>query len=109
MNGEPGTPANVKLRVAPANYGQVLEAKTPHQTPETAQVVDSDLPLALNGTISQRGEVDWYIIRAKKDQRFRVRTYARTLGSPLDPVVWLRPVKPDRNSKTLPTGYLRTG
>ena len=34
---------------------------------------------------------DWFRFRAKKGERYRVRTYAATLGSSLDARIWIRP------------------
>ena len=62
-----------------------------HSKPENAQLIDQHLPVALNGIIKTEGEKDCYQFSAKKGERYRVRVYAQTLGSKLDPFVWIRP------------------
>ncbi|HUR55770.1 MAG TPA: hypothetical protein VMZ71_16655, partial [Gemmataceae bacterium] len=46
-------------------------------------------PGAFNGVISKPGEVDYFKFAAKKGQVFDVRCYARQIGSPLDPVMYV--------------------
>jgi hypothetical protein len=46
-----------------------------------------EAPIAMNGTISQPGDVDCFKFQAKKGQVLDVRVFARTFGSPLDSVV----------------------
>jgi hypothetical protein len=43
-------------------------------------------PIALNGRIEAPGDIDFYKFKAKKGKTYRVHTYARELGSGLDPV-----------------------
>ncbi len=43
------------------------------------------LPAALNGIIARPGETDRYRLTVKKGERWRVRVFARSLGTPLDP------------------------
>lgn len=45
------------------------------------------LPAAINGVISQPGEVDYYRFPAKKGQAFNIHCYARRIGSALDSVM----------------------
>jgi hypothetical protein len=47
------------------------------------------IPGAVNGVISNPGEVDHYSFKAKKGQTFEFHCYARRLGSPLDSVMVL--------------------
>jgi len=44
-------------------------------------------PVAFNGILEQAGEANFFKFTAKKDQRFRIISYAERLGSPLDTVV----------------------
>ena len=85
--GEAGhqPPSANPLRVSP--YPNVLENGTDAATPVPA------LPAALNGIISTNGEVDKFTFTAKKGESYRVRVYGRTLGSPIDPKIWIRSVK----------------
>ena len=50
------------------------------------------LPAALNGIIAQAGERDDFRLSVKKGDTYRVRVYARSLGTPLDPKITLRAV-----------------
>ena len=54
-------------------------------------------PAALNGVISQRGEEDVFRIFFEKGMRYRVRVFARGLGSPLDSSIWIRHVDDREN------------
>ncbi len=48
------------------------------------------LPAALNGIIAKPFEEDLYRLSVKKGERYRVEVFARSVGSPLDPKVWIR-------------------
>jgi len=50
------------------------------------------LPAALNGRIAEPGEADRYRVRVKTGERWRVRVYGRSLGTPLDPSLTIRKV-----------------
>jgi Bacterial pre-peptidase C-terminal domain len=75
--------ANV-LRVSP--YPNVLKEDGDGPTPVPS------LPAALNGILSKSGEVDTFRFSARKNESWQVRVYARTLGSPMDPKISIRPV-----------------
>jgi hypothetical protein len=72
--------ANV-LRVSP--YPNVLKADGDGPT-----AVPS-LPAALNGILAKRGDVQTFRFSAKKGEQWKIRVYARTLGSPMDPKIWI--------------------
>ncbi|MCE9603495.1 MAG: PPC domain-containing protein [Planctomycetia bacterium] len=108
MAAEPGTfesfadaPSALPLRASP--YPNVLEAvPTPAQLQARAKLPPSaratrveQLPTALNGIIAEPGELDSFRLSVKKGSRWRVRAFASALGSPLDPVVRLRPIEAD--------------
>lgn len=76
-----------------ADFPNVLEDGKPHFQPADAQVHTGTLPIAFNGRIEHEGQKDWFRFSAKKGQRYRVRTYAATLGSSLDPVLVIRPAE----------------
>ena len=78
-----GSVIPVHLNVA--DFDNVMEDRGDHGSEEKAQGYDGELPLAFNGKITREGEVDWYRFAAKKGDRYLVRTYAGTFGSPLDP------------------------
>jgi hypothetical protein len=74
--------ANV-LRVSP--YPNVLKAEGDAPTDVPA------LPAALNGILTKRGDVQTFRFPAKKGEQWKIRVYARTLGSPMDPRIWIAP------------------
>jgi len=77
-------PAPNPVRVSP--FANVLEVE-PNNDAEHATKTDLILPLAFNGIISEKGDIDFFRFNAKKDQTFDFRVYARTLRSPLDSVL----------------------
>lgn len=81
-------PTPLPLRVS--EYDNVLE----EQQAEETQV--AQLPAALNGIIDQPGDADGFRLKVKKGNRYRVRVFARALGTPLDPRVTLRHVDADQ-------------
>jgi hypothetical protein len=76
-------PSPNRFRVSP--FANALEAE-PNNEIKTATPVAS-LPIAMNGVIASKGDVDFFKITAKKDQIFDFNVYARRLRSPLDPVL----------------------
>jgi hypothetical protein len=87
-NGGP-VPSGVPLRVT--SHLNVLE--TARTRGEPGQEVS--FPAALNGVISADGEVDRWRFRAQKGERWTLRVFARTLGTPLDPRIAVRRVSGD--------------
>ena len=81
-------PSANTLRVSP--YPNVLKAPGPEPTPVPS------LPAALNGILTTRGQADTFQFTAKKDQQWKIRVYARSLGSPMDPKIWVRSAKDSR-------------
>jgi hypothetical protein len=79
--GEQPPSPNV-LRVSP--YPNVLKSEG-----GTLTSVPS-LPIALNGIYSAKGHADQFRFTAKKGDAWKIRVYARTLGSPMDPKIWIR-------------------
>ncbi len=94
---ESGIPSPNQLKVA--SFPNVMEAEGDHGKPELSQRVEKALPFALNGIIEKEGEKDWYRFSAKAGERYRVRAYARTLGSKLDPFIWIRPAEGNKSSR----------
>ena len=80
-------PSPLSMRSSP--YPNILE--------ETDAVVTrvGQLPAALNGIINTREDTDTFGLSVKKGDRLRIRVFAATLGSPIDPVLRLRPVTAD--------------
>lgn len=94
---EPRPPSPNRIHVAP--FGDVFEAGS-HNSADNPQQINSALPLAINGRIESEGEVDWYRFTAKKGERYRVRTYGKTLDSELDARIWLRPAPGNPSQRT---------
>jgi|GEM_PF-642793 len=72
-------------RVA-ARRQAALRRRKPH-------LISQSLPLAINGKILTEGETDWYRFTARKGEKYRVRTFAKTLDSELDPRVRIVPAE----------------
>lgn len=87
-----GAPSPNRLRVSP--FPNVLEAE-PNDPPTKSSwggrsIQISSLPAAFNGVINQPGDVDLFAFRARKGEQFRFHAMANCLGSPADPVVWIK-------------------
>ncbi len=83
-------PSPNRLRVSP--FPNVLEVE-PNDTPEAiSSAATATLPVAFNGIIDKPGDVDCFRFKAKKGEQFRFHAMAQALGSPLDPVIWIKPV-----------------
>jgi hypothetical protein len=80
-------PTPNKLRVSP--FPNVLEVE-PNEAPSVSGSAPS-LPLAFNGIINKPGDVDTFTFQAKKGQQFRFQVYANAIGSPVDPLIWIKP------------------
>jgi hypothetical protein len=76
-------PSPNRFRVSP--FANALEAE-PNDEIKSATPVAS-LPIAMNGVIGAKGDVDFFKITAKKDQTIDFSVYARRLRSPLDSVL----------------------
>jgi hypothetical protein len=91
-------PSPNRLRVSP--FPNVLEVE-PNDTPEAVSASAASLPVAFNGIIEKPGDVDCFRFRAKKGERFVFHAMANALGSPLDPVIWIKPVGAKGNAPIL--------
>lgn len=63
------------------------EPNNNHAEAKAKQTAPPAAPIALNGIIEKAGDEDWIKFTAKKDQKFDVIVYARSIRSPLDPVL----------------------
>lgn len=72
-----------------SEFENVLEAE-PNDDLAHATVTEAELPLAFNGVIGQPGDVDHFRFSAKKDQKFSFIAHAKSIRSPLDPVLEIR-------------------
>lgn len=94
-SNKPPTPNRIHV----AAFGDIFESAG-HSSPDTSQQIKDSLPIAINGCIEAEGEVDWYRFSAKSGERYRVRTYGKTLDSELDPRVWIRPAPGNPSTQT---------
>lgn len=67
-------------------FGNVLETE-PNDNME--QATRFAPPLALNGILDKAGDLDFFKFEAEQGQVFDVRVHARTLRSPVDPVLYI--------------------
>ncbi len=89
-------PSPNRLRVSP--FSNVLEVE-PNDKPELLSAGSAvDLPIAFNGIISKPGDVDCFRFRARKGEQYRFHALANALGSPLDPVIWIKPATGKANA-----------
>ncbi|MDR3703845.1 MAG: PPC domain-containing protein [Candidatus Sulfopaludibacter sp.] len=79
-----GAPSPNVLRVSP--YPNVM-AGDPVAT----------LPAAFNGILEKPGEAQTFHFMAKKGQAWKVQAFARTLGAPVDPKIWITTAKDPRH------------
>ncbi|HEX4142945.1 MAG TPA: serine protease [Pirellulales bacterium] len=70
-------PSPLPMRVSP--YENVLEAS------DNGPTAIEHLPAALNGIIEKPGDADVFRLSVRKGDRYRVRVYGRSLGTPIDP------------------------
>ncbi|MGC8638570.1 MAG: PPC domain-containing protein, partial [Isosphaeraceae bacterium] len=75
-------PFSNAFRLSP--LGNTIEHE-PNDSLATANVFTP--PMALNGTIGKAGDLDRFVFRARKGERYHVRVYARQIRSPLDSVL----------------------
>ena len=75
-------PSSLSLRSFPAP--NLMEEPGAVETPVPS------LPVALNGILDAPGDKDAFRVKVKKGDRYRVRVFASTLGSPLDPALSIR-------------------
>jgi hypothetical protein len=73
------------LRVA--DFPNVLEAAEPNNDIATATVAQGPLPLAFNGIIQTKDDVDFFKFSAKKGQVFDFTSHSREMRSPIDTVI----------------------
>ncbi len=57
---------------------------------EDAQDKTLSCPVALNGILAKAGEHHSYRVTMKKGESWKLQVFARTLGAPVDPKIWIR-------------------
>jgi hypothetical protein len=78
------------LRVSP--FDNVLEAEPNDSEDAIKSQSSASLPIAFNGIIEKAGDIDCFRFTAKKGERFKIHCLANSLGSPLDPTIWVKQV-----------------
>lgn len=81
-------PSPNRLRVSP--FPNVLETEPNDEPDSQSPTTAADLPAAFNGIIGKPGDVDCFRFRAKKGEQFKIHALAHGLGSPLNPVIWIK-------------------
>ncbi|MDG1139071.1 MAG: PPC domain-containing protein [Opitutales bacterium] len=64
-----------------------VEEREPNNLMKEATITKLTLPLAFDGVIEEEGDMDYFRFSAKKGDRFYIRAHARSIASPLDPVL----------------------
>jgi hypothetical protein len=82
--GEATAPSANLMRVS--DFPNLLE-REPNDALAQATAAEGPLPLAFNGVIQSVGDQDWFLFSAAKGQVIDFRAFARTLRTPLDPVI----------------------
>jgi hypothetical protein len=77
------------IRVSPFANANEME---PNDKRENANGY-ADAPIAFNGVISKKDDVDWFRFSAKKGQALDVNVYARRLRSPIDSAIEITDAK----------------
>jgi Bacterial pre-peptidase C-terminal domain len=86
--------ANV-LRVSP--YPNVLWSEEPAIPVAIPGAIPVTCPAALNGILDKPGTVHTFRLALKKGENWKVQVFARTLGAPVDPRIWIRAVNGQKN------------
>jgi len=76
--------APMPLFLRSSGFPNVLESES------AAETRVEKLPTAVNGIIDRSDDTDAFRLSVKKGDRYRVRTFAATLGSPVDPAIRIR-------------------
>ena len=76
--------APMPLLLRSSGFPNVLESES------AAETRVEKLPTAVNGIIDRSDDTDAFRLSVKKGDRVRVRVFAATLGSPLDPAIRIR-------------------
>lgn len=86
MNEGQISPSPNFLRVS--SLPNVMEVE-PNDSRTKLPVLEVAPPMAINGIIDKEGDSDWYSFKGKKGQRLTFTAHARSVRSPLDPVLSL--------------------
>ena len=107
---EDGQPAPQPNPVRVSAFGNTLEAE-PNNDITKATATTQEIPVALNGVIQEKGDIDCFKFTAKKGVDYDVAVYARRLRSPLDSTLNIYDAKGNRvgnnDDSGSPDSYLR--
>ena len=78
------TPSPNNIRIS--KFPSILEVE-PNNSFSVATKTDSFIPLAFDGVIEEDGDIDCFRFQAKKGDRYYIKAHARSVASPLDPVL----------------------
>ncbi len=70
-----------------------INEQEPNPSIKEATNANAYLPLAFDGVIEKDGDIDNFRFKAKKGDRFYIKAHARSIASPLDPVISLYQVE----------------
>jgi hypothetical protein len=70
-----------------------IREQEPNPSIKEATNANVYLPLAFDGVIEKDGDIDNFRFKAKKGDRFYIKAHARSVASPLDPVISLYQVE----------------
>jgi hypothetical protein len=91
-----------------STFGNAIEAEP---NDDHAKATAFEPPMAINGVIGKAEDTDHFVFKAKKGQVFDVRVLARSLRSPLDPVLHIvkrnGPYLAGNDDSEGPDSYLR--
>ncbi len=76
--------APMPLLLRSSGFPNVLESEA------AAETRVEKVPVAVNGIIDRTDDTDAFRLSVKKGDRYRIRVFAATLGSPLDPAIRIR-------------------
>ena len=93
---EKGVPAPSPLPMRLTSHPNVLRAGGLGDKPQAFSI-----PAALNGIISKDGMVDQWRFHANKGDRLDLRVFASSMGTPLDPKIWIRSATKESADKPL--------
>ncbi len=78
-------PSGNQVRIVP--FDNVLEAEPNNTTKEAT--AGAALPLAFNGVLQEAADRDYFKFTATNGQKFRFRSYANKIGTPVDTVLYI--------------------
>ncbi|MEC8355338.1 MAG: PPC domain-containing protein [Verrucomicrobiota bacterium] len=76
------SPNNIKI----SNFPSIQEVE-PNNGIKEATKTHLSIPLGFNGVIDKEGDFDYFRFQAKKGDRYYIKAHARSVASPLDPVL----------------------